>query len=126
MSRALPSHTASSERALPPRRVVPRDALVRVLSTAAPGGVILLCAPAGSGKTVLLRSWAASDGSGDRVAWTSVERGEHDGQRFWATLIDALAGAMGGDGLAERVGAASPFCTNDVIERSINPSSSHL
>ena len=117
MSRALPSHTASLERVLPPRGVVPRDALVRVLSTAAPGGVILLCAPAGSGKTVLLRSWAASDGSGDRVAWASVERGEHDAQRFWPTLIDALAGAMGDDGLVERIGATSPFCANDVIER---------
>jgi LuxR family maltose regulon positive regulatory protein len=97
--------------------VVPRDALVRVLSTAAPGGVILLCAPAGSGKTVLLRSWAASDGSGGRVAWASVERGEHDGHRFWPTLIDALAGAMGDDELVKRVGATSPFCADDVIER---------
>jgi LuxR family transcriptional regulator, maltose regulon positive regulatory protein len=117
VSRALPSHTASSERVLPPRGVVPRDALLHVLSTAAPGGVILLCAPAGSGKTVLLRSWPASDGSDDRVAWVSVERGEHDAQRFWPTLIDALAGAMGDDGLVARVGATSPFCANDVLER---------
>ena len=117
MSRALPSHTASLERVLAPRGVVPRDPLVRVLSTAGPGGVALLCAPAGSGKTVLLRSWAASDASGDRVAWASVERGQHDAQRFWLTLIDALAGAMGDDALVERVGAASASCSDDVIER---------
>ncbi|HEX6712751.1 MAG TPA: AAA family ATPase, partial [Thermoleophilaceae bacterium] len=96
---------------------MPRDALVRVLCTAGPGGVTLLCAPAGSGKTVLLRSWAASGVSGDRIAWASVEPGEHDAQRFWPTLIDKLAAAMGDVGLVERVGAASPYCTNDVIER---------
>jgi LuxR family transcriptional regulator, maltose regulon positive regulatory protein len=117
VSRALPSHTAALERVLAPRGLVCRHSLVRVLSAAGPGGVILLCAPAGSGKTVLLRSWAASDGSGDRVGWASVARNEHESQRFWLTLIDALAGAMGDDALAERVGAASAFCANDVIER---------
>jgi LuxR family transcriptional regulator, maltose regulon positive regulatory protein len=116
VSRALPSHTASLERVPPPRGVVPRDALLRVLTTARPGGVVLICAPAGSGKTVLLRSWAASDASGGRVAWASVERGEQDARRFWRTLIDALAGATGDDALVERVGATAAFCADDVIE----------
>ena len=35
--------------------LVQRDALFELLSAAS--GVVLICAPAGSGKTVLLRSW---------------------------------------------------------------------
>ena len=54
-----------------------------------------MCAPAGSGKTVLLRSWVEAAGPADRVAWVSVERGERDAQRFWLSVIDALAGAAG-------------------------------
>ena len=53
----------------------------------------LVCAPAGSGKTILLGSWAAE--ADEAVAWVTVERGEHDAQRFWLSLIDALADAAG-------------------------------
>ena len=53
-----------------------------------------MCAPAGSGKTVLLRSWIEAAGLQDRVGWVSVERGEQDAQRFWLAVIDALAGAV--------------------------------
>jgi LuxR family transcriptional regulator, maltose regulon positive regulatory protein len=71
-------------------RFVSRAALTGRLSAAAPGSVTLLCAPAGSGKTALLRSWAAE--LEEAVAWVTVERGERDPQRFWLHLIDALAG----------------------------------
>jgi LuxR family maltose regulon positive regulatory protein len=37
-------------------------------------------APAGSGKTFLLRSWIAAEGLSDRTAWVSVGREEHDGR----------------------------------------------
>ena len=58
-----------------------REALFDRLSTTPPGGVALVCAPAGSGKTILLRSWA-EQGRGERVAWVAVDRGEQDGQHF--------------------------------------------
>ena len=38
-------------------RLVQRDTLFERLSASEAGGVVLVCAPAGSGKTVLLRSW---------------------------------------------------------------------
>jgi LuxR family maltose regulon positive regulatory protein len=62
--------------------------------------VTLICAPAGSGKTMLLSGWL--DGAGD-VAWVGVERGESDPTRFWATVMEALreSGAVAaGDPLA--------------------------
>ncbi len=58
------------------RGVVQRDALFERLSAAS--GVVLVCAPAGSGKTVLLRSWIQASGRQDRVGWVSVRRGERD------------------------------------------------
>ena len=64
---------------IPCAGVVPRGALFDRLSAGGPGGVTLVSAPAGSGKTVLLRSWVEDAGLSDRVAWVSVERGERDG-----------------------------------------------
>ena len=86
---------ATGERLPAMRRLVPRSALFGVLSDAGPGQVVLLCAPAGSGKTVLLRSWVESEAAPDRVAWVSVERGEEDAQHFWLSVVDAVAGAVG-------------------------------
>jgi LuxR family transcriptional regulator, maltose regulon positive regulatory protein len=108
------AHTATADRSPAARRVVPRDALFGALSAQGPAGVLLLCAPAGSGKTVLLRSWA--EGLGGRVAWVSVERREEDAQHFWLSVVDALAGAAGEDGLVERVGATPEFRGDAVID----------
>jgi LuxR family transcriptional regulator, maltose regulon positive regulatory protein len=76
--------------------------------------VTLVCAPAGSGKTVLLRSWAAA--TGEALAWVTVERGERDSQRFWLHLIDAMADAAG-DHVIERVSPAPGFAGAVVVER---------
>src|SRR3974390_1298585 len=46
----------------PERRLVQREALFERLSAAPPGRVVLVCAPAGSGKSVLVRSWADAGG----------------------------------------------------------------
>src|SRR6187200_2273863 len=94
--------------------VVSRPVLFERLSAAAPGTVTLVCAPAGSGKTVLLRSWAAD--ADEAVAWVTVERGERDAQRFWLSLIDALADAAG-DEVVDRVSPAPRFAGAAVIER---------
>ena len=82
------------------RRAAPSDAgivarlpLIDRLSGDDQGGVVLLCAPAGSGKTELVHAWIRAEGWGDRAGWVSVERGERDAQRFWLSLIGALAGA---------------------------------
>jgi hypothetical protein len=74
------------------RGLVPRRPLFDRLSRVGPGEVVLLCAPAGSGKTALLRSWVESEGLADRVAWVSVERAERDAQRSWLSVVDELSG----------------------------------
>ena len=81
---------------------VRRRQLFERLSATPPGGVALVCAPAGSGKTILLRSWVEAEGLGERVAWVAVERGEQDAQRFWLSVIDALADTIDGE-LIERI-----------------------
>jgi len=97
--------------------LVARRLLFDRLSAAGPGAVILVCGPAGSGKTVLVRSWVKSEGPADRVAWVSVERAERDAQRFWLSVIDELAAAIGRYELVERVAATPAFEGQVVVER---------
>ncbi|MFZ0381214.1 MAG: AAA family ATPase, partial [Solirubrobacteraceae bacterium] len=94
------------------QRLVRRTALFQRLSGA--DGVVLVCAAAGSGKSVLVRSWVDADSLHDRAAWVSVERDERDGQRFWLSLIDALAGVVGAVG---RVRPSPGFRGELVVER---------
>ena len=63
---------------------------------------------------MLLRSWAAQTDAA--VAWVTVERGERDAQRFWLSVIDALADAAG-DEVIERVSPAPRFTGAVVVER---------
>ena len=98
----------------PADRFVSRPVLFERLSALAPGAVTVVCAPAGSGKTVLLRSWAAE--TDEAVAWVTVERGERDAQRFWLHVIDVLADAAGED-VIERVSPAPGFVGAVAVER---------
>ncbi|HEX5898962.1 MAG TPA: AAA family ATPase, partial [Solirubrobacteraceae bacterium] len=107
------AHPVTDDRSPAARRRVSRSALFGALSAGAPAGVLLVCAPAGSGKTVLLRSWA--EALADRVAWVSVERGEEDAQHFWLSVVDAVAAAVGGERLVERVGATPSFRGDAVV-----------
>ena len=83
-----------------------------------PARVTVVSAPAGSGKTVLLRSWVAGAGLAGRAAWVAAGREQRDPQRFWlsvagalratgpgAALVRAVTGApdVDGWGLAERL-----------------------
>jgi LuxR family transcriptional regulator, maltose regulon positive regulatory protein len=56
--------------------------------------VVLVCAPAGYGKTVLLADWARC---GERqVAWLSLDAGDNDPARFWRHAVAALDRARPG------------------------------
>ena len=50
----------------------------------------MVSAPAGSGKTVLLRSWIDAAGLAERAAWVPVVRDERDPQRLWLSVLGAL------------------------------------
>jgi LuxR family maltose regulon positive regulatory protein len=86
------------------------------LSVAQPGGVVVVQAPAGSGKTMLLRSWIEEEGLHSRVAWVSVEPREHDAERFCVSVADALSSASRSDSLA-RVTASPDGDGRVAVER---------
>ena len=71
-----------------------------------PARVTVVAAPAGSGKTVLLRSWIAEAGLAGRAAWVAARREERDPQRFWLSVAGALRQTGPGAGLVQAVSAA--------------------
>ena len=81
------------------------------------GRVAVVSAPAGSGKTVLLRSWIGEAGLGGRAAWVPVEAGERDGQRFWLSVVGALRRTAPGSGLVRALTAAPELDGWAVVER---------
>ena len=95
--------TAGSGRA--PGRAGPglihRHDLMTALSRAAQKRVTIVAAPAGTGKTSLLRAWAGRPGQDGRIAFVTVRPGQHDMQLFWLTVLGAVRAAAGrGDGRA--------------------------
>ena len=79
--------------------------------------VVQVSAPAGSGKTVLLRSWIAEAGLAGRAAWVSVPGEERDPQRFWISVLDALRGTAAGSELVRPLTAAPDLDGWTVVER---------
>ena len=71
-------------------RLIARDDLVACLDRAASGKVTIISAPAGSGKTSLLRAWADRPGQPHRLAVVQVRRDQHDAQEFWLALLNAV------------------------------------
>ena len=72
----------------------PRD-LVAALDRAAASKLTVISAPAGSGKTSLLRAWVGRPGRRHRLALVQVPRGQHDAQQFWLALLSAIRQAFG-------------------------------
>jgi LuxR family maltose regulon positive regulatory protein len=79
---------------------VPRRRLVEALGDGLARGRVLVCAPAGFGKTALLADWAR--GGGRPVAWLGLDGGDSDPARFWRYVVAALDRAR--PGLAGRMG----------------------
>ena len=76
--------------------LVPRPRLAQRLDEGPERGLILVCAPAGYGKTVLLAEWVRR--SGRSVAWLSLDSGDNDPSRFWRHAVAALDRARPGIG----------------------------
>jgi LuxR family transcriptional regulator, maltose regulon positive regulatory protein len=113
----LPGRSATGGDGVPAVRsgVVSRRGLLERLREAA--RVTEVSAPAGSGKTLLLRSWIGRAGLADRVAWVTVQHEEHDAQRFWLSVLDALRGTTAGSSLVRELTAAPGLDTGDIVER---------
>jgi LuxR family maltose regulon positive regulatory protein len=76
--------------------LIDRRDLVAALDQAARKRVTIISAPAGSGKTSLLRAWADRSRHDGRIAFMSVKPGQHDGQQFWLALLGGVRAAIGG------------------------------
>src|SRR4051812_26597538 len=78
------------------QRLIDRGDLLTALDRAAARKVTIISAPAGSGKSSLLRAWAEHRRSqAPRLALVQVGRDQHDAQLFWLALLAAVRRAMG-------------------------------
>ncbi len=96
-------------------RMVARPALLNRL--AAPSQVITVSAPPGSGKTMLLRSWADQADLEGRIAWVSAEPGRRDQQRFWPSVLQQLRRTVPGAALIRSLTAAPGLDGWTLVER---------
>jgi LuxR family maltose regulon positive regulatory protein len=90
---------------------VRRRRLLQALGEGLARGRVLVCAPAGFGKTVLLADWAR--GGGRLVAWLSLDSGDSDPARFWRYAVAALDRAQ--PGLGGRVSPLLPHSFEGLV-----------
>ena len=95
--------------------MVSRPGLFELLHRSA--RVTVMSAPAGSGKTVLLRSWIDEAGLGGRAGWVSAQRDEHDPQRFWLSVLGTLRQTAPGSALVRELTAAPDLDGWAIVER---------
>jgi LuxR family maltose regulon positive regulatory protein len=80
--------------------LVPRPRLAQRLDEGRGRGLVLVCAPAGYGKTVLLAEWVRR--GRHPVAWLSLDVGDNDPARFWRHTVAVLDRLR--PGISERMG----------------------
>jgi LuxR family maltose regulon positive regulatory protein len=98
-------------------RLIDRSDLLAALDRAAASKVTIISAPAGSGKTSLLRAWAGRTGQSRRLALMQVQRDQHDAQQFWLALLDAVRRATGANSGAELPAATPDFNEHAMADR---------
>ncbi|MEY9932476.1 LuxR family maltose regulon positive regulatory protein [Catenulispora sp. GP43] len=105
-----PVHTPRRKQAgVPgPLRLIARDTLQTALDQAASRKVTVVAAPAGSGKTSLLRAWAGRQDERRGLAVVQVQRDQQDAQLFWLAMLKAVRALSG-----EPVGAEPPKASPD-------------
>jgi LuxR family transcriptional regulator, maltose regulon positive regulatory protein len=79
--------------------------------------VTIISAPAGSGKTSLLRAWADRPGQRQRLAVVQVQRDQQDAQQFWLALLSAVRDASETTSGAEPPAATPDFNGQAMVDR---------
>jgi len=97
--------------------LIERGDLLAALDRAAASTVTIISAPAGSGKTSLLRAWAGRPGPPRRIAFVQVQRGQNDAQQFWLALLGAVRHATGASSGAELPAATPDFNAPAMADR---------
>src|SRR6266511_990254 len=98
-------------------RLIDRGDLLAALDRAAARKVTILSAPAGSGKTSLLRGWADRPGELHLLAVMQVQRHQHVAQHLWLALRDALRRASEQTSRAEPPTATPGFNGRAMVDR---------
>src|SRR3954471_8564661 len=70
-----------------------RDDLFAALDRSSLRKVTVISAPAGSGKTSLLRAWSDRASEDRRIAFVTVARDQQDAHEFWLSVMDAVSEA---------------------------------
>jgi LuxR family maltose regulon positive regulatory protein len=98
-------------------RLIDRVALLAALDRAAAGKVTIVAAPAGSGKSSLIRAWSERQHPPHRLALVNVQRDRQDAQQFWLALLTAVR-KLSGDPVSAQPPTASPdFNGAAVVDR---------
>jgi LuxR family maltose regulon positive regulatory protein len=95
--------------------VVVRRELLERLNRA--GRVAEVSGPAGSGKSVLLRSWIDASALAGQAAQVSAQDGEGDPQRFWISVAGALRSTAAGSALVQPVATAPDLDGWSIVEQ---------
>jgi LuxR family maltose regulon positive regulatory protein len=98
-------------------RLIQRGELLASLDRAAEAKVTLISAPAGGGKTSLLRAWADGPGQRYRLAVVQVRRDQQDSQQFWIAVLSAIRQASGTSGEGEQLAATPDFNQGAIVDR---------
>jgi LuxR family transcriptional regulator, maltose regulon positive regulatory protein len=96
---------------------IDRAALIDALDRATQTRVTVISAPAGSGKTFLLRAWRERAGNETPMAAMTVRRAEADPQRFWLTMLEAIRGAIEPKDLLGLPTPAPEFDGSGIVDR---------
>ena len=90
----MPYQVLSTKLYIPPIQasLVRRQRLVQVLETGYQAGkrVTLVSAPAGFGKTTIIREWITATEPGKPFGWLSLDDGDNDPVRFLIYLVSAI------------------------------------
>ena len=100
--------------------LVARPRLTERLDEGLGRGLVLVCAPAGYGKTVLLAGWARR--ARPPPAWLSLDGGDNDPARFWRHALAALDRARPGVGawVGPLLGPPAPASFEPLVTALIN------
>ena len=98
-------------------RLIQRGELLASLDRAVAAKVTLISAPAGGGKTSLLRAWADGPGQSYRLAVVQVQRDQQDSQQFWLAVLSAIRQAAGTPGEDEQLAATPEFNQAAIADR---------
>jgi LuxR family transcriptional regulator, maltose regulon positive regulatory protein len=97
--------------------LIDRSDLLAALDRAAAREVTIISAPAGSGKTSLLRAWAGHQGQRHRLATLQVQRDQQDAQQFWLAMLQAVRHASTAPGRAGSPAATPDFNAPAMADR---------